>query len=617
MAGDCRGVWYTMSIMAPLVSCQSISKSFGARPLFADITLGIEADERLGLIGPNGSGKSTLLRLLAAEDRPDAGEITRRRTLRLVYLPQEDRFDADSTVDDVINAVLQDAVLEDYERDAQRNIALTAAGFENGEQNVGTLSGGWKKRLAIARALAQRPDLLLLDEPTNHLDLQGVLWLESLLKSAPFAFVLVSHDRYFLENVTNRIVELNRAYPEGYLSIKGNYSEFLIQKEDFLAAQQHRQHTLAGQVKREIDWLRRGPQARTTKAQYRIDAAHELIGELAEVKYRNSQDKSVTIDFTTSGRKTRELLVAKGISKTLGERRLFANVDVTLMPGTKLGLIGANGSGKTTLIRLLTGALEPDTGSIKRAGDLRVILFDQNRAQLDRALSLRNALSPNSDYVEFGGGKVHITSWAKRFLFRPEQLDSPVGGLSGGEQARILIANLMLQPADLLVLDEPTNDLDIASLEVLEESLQEFTGALLLVTHDRYMLDNVSNELLALDGQGGTAYFADYAQWEQLRAKQANPAGARSNGAKAPAAPKPNGASLRRLNTAEQRELANMEDTIMAAEGEVVTRQATLSDPVVFADHVKMQDALKQLEASQARVAALYTRWEELESRRA
>ena len=221
----------------------------------------------------------------------------------------------------MLNAALQDDVLEDYEREAQRSIALAAAGFENGDQIVGTLSGGWKKRLAIARALVQRPDLLLLDEPTNHLDLQGVLWLESLLKSASFAFVLVSHDRYFLENVTNRIVELNRAYPEGYLSIKGNYSEFLTQKEDFLAAQQHRQHALAGQVKREIDWLRRGPQARTTKAQYRIDAAHELIGELAEVKYRNSQDKSVTIDFTASGRKTRELLVAKGISKTLGERR--------------------------------------------------------------------------------------------------------------------------------------------------------------------------------------------------------------------------------------------------------------------------------------------------------
>ena len=603
--------------MAPLVSCQSISKSFGARPLFTDITLGIEADEKLGLIGPNGSGKSTLLRLLASEDKPDAGEITRRRALRLVYLPQEDRFAADMTVDEVINAALQDDPLEDYERDAQRSIVLAAAGFESGEQIVSTLSGGWKKRLAIARALACRPDLLLLDEPTNHLDLQGVLWLENLLKNATFAFVLVSHDRYFLENVTNRIVELNRAYPEGYLSIKGNYSEFLTQKEDFLAAQQHRQHALAGQVKREIDWLRRGPQARTTKAQYRIDAAHELIGELAEVKYRNSQDKSVTIDFTASGRKTRELLVAKGIGKTLGERRLFAGVDVTLMPGTKLGLIGANGSGKTTLIRLLTGQLEPDTGSIKRADGLRIVLFDQNRAQLDRTLSLRNALSPNSDYVEYGGGKVHVTSWAKRFLFRPEQLDSPVGGLSGGEQARILIANLMLQPADLLVLDEPTNDLDIASLEVLEESLQEFTGALLLVTHDRYMLDNVSNELLALDGQGSAAYFADYAQWEQLRAKPSEPANVKANGAKAPAAPKPSGAALRRLNTVEQRELAGMEDTIMTAEGDVEARQAALSEPSVFADHVKMQDALKSLEAAQARVTALYARWEELEARRA
>ncbi len=354
--------------MAPLVSCQSLTKSFGARPLFTEITFGIEADEKLGLIGPNGSGKSTLLRLLAGEDNPDAGDVTRRRNLRLVYLAQEDRFPDGLTVNDVLNAVLQAQPMEEYERDAERSRVLAATGFADGEQAVTTLSGGWKKRLAIARALVQRPDLLLLDEPTNHLDLQGVLWLESLLKTAPFAFVLVSHDRTFLENATNRIVELNRAYPEGYLSIRGNYSQFLMEKEDMLTAQQQQQHALAGKVKREIEWLRRGAQARTTKAQYRIDAANQLIGELAEVKYRNAQDKSVAIDFTASGRKTRELLVAKGIAKTLGQRQLFAGVDITLSPGTKLGLIGANGSGKTTLLRLLTGNLNFGRGYVAPRG---------------------------------------------------------------------------------------------------------------------------------------------------------------------------------------------------------------------------------------------------------
>lgn len=601
--------------MAPLVSCQSLTKSFGARPLFTEITFGIEADEKLGLIGPNGSGKSTLLRLLAGEDNPDAGDVTRRRNLRLVYLAQEDRFPDGLTVNDVLNAVLQAQPMEEYERDAERHRVLAATGFADGEQAVTTLSGGWKKRLAIARALVQRPDLLLLDEPTNHLDLQGVLWLESLLKTAPFAFVLVSHDRTFLENATNRIVELNRAYPEGYLSIRGNYSQFLMEKEDLLTAQQQQQHALAGKVKREIEWLRRGAQARTTKAQYRIDAANQLIGELAEVKYRNAQDKSVAIDFTASGRKTRELLVAKGIAKTLGQRQLFSDVDITLSPGTKLGLIGANGSGKTTMLRLLTGNLTSDAGTLRRADGLRIVLFDQNRAQLDKSLSLRNALSSNSDYVEYQGGKTHIATWAKRFLFQPEQLDMPVSQLSGGEQARILIANLMLQPADILILDEPTNDLDIPSLEVLEDSLEEFKGALILVTHDRYMLDNVSRELLALDGKGGTAYYADYAQWEQVQSRPAE-TGGKNMGAKTSPGAKPNEPAVRRLNTAEQKELTNMETTIMAAETDVEARQQVLSNSAVFSDHLKMQDALKALEAAQGRVTALYARWEELEARK-
>ena len=600
--------------MAPLVSCQSLTKSYGARPLFSDITFGIEADEKLGLIGPNGSGKSTLLRLLAGEDKPDAGEITRRRYLNLVYLAQEDRFPPDTTVDDVLDAVLQQQPMEDYERDAEKNRVMTATGFADGSQAVGALSGGWKKRLAIARALVQRPDLLLLDEPTNHLDLQGVLWLENLLQTAPFAFVLVSHDRTFLENITNRIVELNRAYPEGYLSIRGNYSQFLMEKEELLAAQQQQQHAMAGKVKREVEWLRRGAQARSTKAQYRIDAANQLIGEFAEVKYRNAQDKAVAIDFSASGRRTRELIVAKNLSKTMGQRQLFAGVDVTLSPGTKLGLIGANGSGKTTLLRLLTDTLQPDAGTIRRADGLRIVLFDQNRAQLDKTVSLRNALSPNSDYVEYQGGKTHIATWAKRFLFQTQQLDMPVSQLSGGEQARILIANLMLQPADVLILDEPTNDLDIPSLEVLEDSLEEFKGALILVTHDRYMLDNVSQELLALDGKGGVAYFADYAQWEQMQGRQSD--AAKTDNAKTPVGQKPNAVPLRRLSTAEQKELANMENAIMAAETDVETRQQALSDPTVFTDHLKMQDALKALETAQTRVATLYARWEELEARK-
>jgi ATP-binding cassette subfamily F protein uup len=605
--------------MALLLSCQSLTKSYGSRLLFRGINLGLSDDEKMGLIGPNGSGKSTLLRLLAGDEQPDSGEIARRRDVRMVYIPQEDLFPAGATVDEILNEALAGEPLEEYEITARRSMALAQVGFADGAAAVETLSGGWKKRLALARALVQRPDLLLLDEPTNHLDLQGVLWLEDLLKNAPFAFLLVSHDRTFLENVTNRMVELNRAYPEGYLRFEGAYSDFLLQKEEFLTTQEHQQHAMEGKVKREIEWLRRGAQARTTKADYRIQAANRMIGELADIKDRNASGRTVSIDFSASGRKTQELLVAKNIGIALGGRGLFSNLSFTLSPGVRLGLLGPNGSGKTTLLRLLAGALEPDSGTIKRADSLRIVLFDQNRAQLDKSLSLRNALSPNSDYVSYRGGSIHVSAWARRFLFRAEQLDMPVGSLSGGEQARILIANLMIQPADLLILDEPTNDLDIPSLEVLEESLEEFPGTLVLVTHDRYMLDEVSTEMLALDGSGGFGFYADYAQWEAIQEQQRAERERREKvqAVAAKAAPKPTTTTGRRLSTAEQRELNGMEEAIMAAEAEVEARQARMSDPAVVSDHIKIKQAWEAVQAAQEQVHQLYARWEELEARKA
>ncbi len=605
--------------MALLLSCRNLSKSYSNRPLFVDITMGISQGEHIGLIGPNGSGKTTLLKVLAGEEKPDSGEVSRRREVRLVYLAQEDLFPEADTVIEVLEYAMRGEHLEDYERAARINIIMSRVGFTEGEQSVRTLSGGWRKRLSVARALIQEPDLLLLDEPTNHLDLEGVLWLESLLKTASFGYILVSHDRYFLENVTRRVVELNRAYPEGYFNSEGAYSDFLIKKEAFLEAQAHKQHALEGQVKREVEWLRRGPQARTTKADYRIKAAGKLIGELADVKYRNTQGRAVDIDFTATNRKTKELLVGKGIEKSLGGRTLFTDLNVTLSPGTRLGLLGANGSGKTTLLRVLSGELSTDAGQVRGAEGLRIVRFDQNRQLLDRDTSLRRALSPNGDTVIYNDTPTHITSWAKRFLFRADQLDMPVSSLSGGEQARILIANLMLRPADLLIMDEPTNDLDIASLEVLEESLTDFPGALLLVTHDRYMLDNVSTQLLALDGEGGTAYFADYSQWESSRTLPAPVPGKSMKPASAPRAAAPTVAPvppIRRLSTLEQRELSGMETKILAAEVEVEKLQESLSRPPIASDHVKLQAAWKELDAAQKRVAALFARWEDLESRK-
>ena len=599
--------------MTPLLSCQSLRKAFSGHPLFQDISLGIGPNERIGLIGANGSGKSTFLKILAGLEPPDGGTVSRQKGLRVGTVAQENPFAPELTVVETLHAALQNEPMDDHEKTTQINIILNRVGFPDGEQVVRTLSGGWRKRLALACELIRQPDLLLLDEPTNHLDLQGILWLENLLKTAPFACLLVSHDRAFLESVVNRMIEFSRAYAEGYLSVNGTYTDLLIKREEYLNAQAAQQRALETQVKREIEWLRRGPQARTTKAKFRIEEAGRMMEELREVTTRNAQGRTADIDFSATERQTRALLVARDLSIARGGRTLFSGLSFTLSPGVKLGLLGANGSGKTTLLKLLSGELEPDAGRVVRAEGLRVVVFDQNREQLNKTLSLRQTLAPESDYVYYQGSPIHVASWAKRFLFRTEQLEMPVGALSGGEQARLLVARLMLRPADLLILDEPTNDLDIPTLEVLEESLQEFPGALVLVTHDRYMLDTLSTNLLALDGQGGFGFFADYSQWERTQAPPPAPLEPRAK--TAPAAPKPSPSAARRLTTAEQRELRQMEETILAAEEEVARLQAALSAPEVFSDYQKMQTCLQDLEAAQARVTRLYTRWEELESR--
>jgi ATP-binding cassette subfamily F protein uup len=602
--------------MAFLISCQEISKSYGARPLFRDITLGIDEGERLGLIGPNGAGKSTLLKIFAGLESADAGLVSGRRSLKMEYVHQSDAPPPGLTVEQALEDALVGEPLEDSERQVRVAVMLAQANFPRGDQLAEALSGGWRKRLAIARALIREPDLLLMDEPTNHLDLEGILWLEGLLKSASFAYVVITHDRYFLEKVTNRIVELNAAYPEGYLSVQGTYSDFLALRGDALEAQLRRQQALANKVRREVEWLGRTAEARSTKAQFRIKDAGRLMDDLADLKYRNTRNVAADIDFDSTGRKTKDLLIAKEVEKSMDGRKLFSGLNLALSPKMKLGLIGPNGSGKSTLIRLLTGVSEPDHGTIKRADGLRIVLFDQSRSQLNLDQSLRNALSPTGDTVIYRGAQMHVAAWAKRFLFDPAILEMSIRFLSGGEQARILLAQLMLQPADVLILDEPTNDLDIATLDVLEDSLTDFPGAIILVTHDRYLLDHVSTEVLALDGRGHATYFADYSQWERARELKAEAATAATAAAKAAVKPKVAEAPSRRLSTSEQRELNRMESKIEAADAELEAHRQRLSEPEVATDHLKLQACWKEIQAAEQRVADLYARWEELEAKR-
>jgi ABC transport system ATP-binding/permease protein len=582
---------------AIFISCKSLTKSFGARPLFEKLSLGLFEGERTGLIGPNGAGKSTLLRILAGVEKPDEGEVSSRRGLRVGYLAQQDRFEAasaDKTVRDEAAESLSGLGLDDWEVDMRVEQGLQDTGFLDPNQEINSLSGGWRKRLAILCQTIREPDLLLLDEPTNHLDLEGVLWLEGFLSGLRFSYMVVTHDRRFLERVTNRIIELDKRYPEGHFSTPGNYSQFLEKRQEFLDNQEATEASLTNTVREEIRWLRRGAKARTTKQQARIDRAGELIEDLAELKFRNAQGKAADIDFTGSDRQTRRLIEGLHIEKSMGGRKLFGPLDIRLAPGDKLGLLGENGSGKSTLLKILAGTLQPDAGVMKRADALRVVTFDQHRDHLDLDESLQRSLCPIGEHVEYKGNRIHVRGWAARFLFRQEQLHMPLRMLSGGEQSRVLIARLMLQSADVLLLDEPTNDLDLRSLEVLEQSMVDFPGALVLVTHDRYLLDRVSQSILALDGRGGARYYAELSQWETWRESQKD--------APAAAAPPP---PVPAKHSKEQRAL---ESEIQGLEKQLHKAHEALEAPAIASDHGELAKRQAKVDELKRSIDALYAK---------
>ncbi|MCH9609030.1 MAG: Vitamin B12 import ATP-binding protein BtuD [Chlamydiales bacterium] len=572
-----------------LLTAESISKSYGSRELFSHLNFSLFAKDRVGLIGKNGSGKSTFMKILAGLEECDHGSLSFKKGLKVGYLPQTCDFPDENPYELMLN----------YGDELSVKKWMSKLGFTGDELSAAHLSGGWKKRLRLVQEMLQDPDLLLLDEPTNHLDLEGVVFLERFLKHEVPSYILVSHDRYFLSHATNRILEIDPLYPEGLFSVNLSYQDFLVKKEAFLQGQLQKERSYSSKARRELDWLKASPKARTTKSKSRIDRANELFQDLADIKKRNLE-KRAEINFISNERETKRLLVAKNIGKSMGEKNLFSSLDFTLSPGSRLALMGPNGSGKTTLLRILADELKADLGTLKRADNLKAIYFDQHRNQLPDHLSLKEALSPNGDFVNFHGNRIHINGFCKRFLFTPDMLEMPIEKLSGGERARISIAHLMLQPADLLLLDEPTNDLDIPTLETLERSLLEFPGAVVLITHDRCMLDRTCNMFLSLNNG---AIYADYAKWSEAQVKPVK--------SKKTAPPIKKKASL---SYKEKREYEAIEGKILKLEEEGKRLTHQIEETNLSSE--KLTELCQAIALVDTQIEQLFLRFEELDQKR-
>jgi ATP-binding cassette subfamily F protein uup len=607
--------------MAILATARNLGKSFSARPLFEGVGFTLSEGERIGLIGPNGAGKTTLLRILAGVDSPDQGELALRRGLRVGHVAQVPAFQPGQTVREAVLEPTLGLADHDHQWQAAARADELIARLELSGPQAGTdapverLSGGWRKRVALARELVREPELLLLDEPTNHLDVESILWLESFLAQAPFATVTVTHDRLFLQRISNRILELDPRNEGGLLSVDGDYATFLERKEDLLAAQERRETTMRNTLRRETEWLRRGAKARSTKQQARIQRAEALTGAVEELSARNVTG-TAALDFGKAGRQPKRLIEAKGIAKSYAGKSIFQDIDLYLGPGSRLGLIGKNGCGKSTLLRVLVGQESPDKGEVLRADNLKVAYVEQQRESLDPNLTVIDTLCPGGDQVDFRGTWVHVNGYLSRFLFRTEQGKLRVGQLSGGEQSRLALARLMLRPANVLVLDEPTNDLDLATLDVLEDTLINFDGAVLLVSHDRYFLDRTTTSLLAFsDLPGGqVTHLVGLSQWEAWYAAELDEIAATTERDRPMSARSQSTAPRRKLSYKDQRDFDSIEARIAQAEARLAALEAEQSSPELASNASRLVELIAQIESARAEVDALYARWSELEA---
>lgn len=603
--------------LATLITLTDIQLAYGHHPLLDHADFAIQAGERIGLIGRNGAGKSSLLRLLDGRTVPDDGDIARNSGLRVATVEQEPELDENATVFDVVCNVEGDH--EDWQRPSRVRSMLEKLGLPADAQIAG-LSGGTRKRVALARALVEEPDLLLLDEPTNHLDFDGIAWLEEMLRSWRGAAVIITHDRRFLDAVTTRIVELDRGR---LLSFPGNFSQWQERKAQWLESERLEQARFDKLLAQEEVWIRKGVEARRTRNEGRVRRLESLRVQRAERRERIGDVSLALAEGQRSGKLVAEL---EHVSKTFGDKVVVDDYTTTILRGDRIGIIGPNGAGKTTLLKLILGEMQPDSGTTRLGTNVAVAYFDQMRAQLDENASLVDIISPGSEWVEIGGTRKHVMTYLGDFLFSPARAGSPVRSLSGGERARLLLARLFARPANVLVLDEPTNDLDIETLELLEELLQEYAGTVLLVSHDRAFLNNVVTQTIAFEGEGRWRdYVGGYDEWV---AQRPAPAAAASQDADAASKPVDESAARAKvarakpakptkMNAWDLRELEGLPDAIATLEAKQAELAGKLADGSLYRDApAEVERINSELAKLESELEEKFTRWELLEARR-
>ncbi len=607
--------------MAPILRLDDVSLAFGSRPLLEHASLQVEPGERVCVVGRNGEGKSSLLKLVAQVLRPDSGAVWLRPGTRRAVLEQDIVTVEHALVHEVVAAGLAglDGV-ESWEIPVRVATVLSQLGLD-GEARYENLSGGWRRRTLLARALVVEPELLLLDEPTNHLDIPAIEWLEQLLRGFRGALLFVSHDRRFVDRVATRIIDLDRGRLSSW---PGNYSDYAARKAAQLADEARANALFDKRLAQEEVWIRKGVEARRTRNEGRVRALMAMRTERRERRERTGQASMAVQEAAASSQLVFE---AEDAGVSFGGRTIFAGLTTRILRGERIGIVGPNGAGKSTLLKLLLGELEPTRGSVRRGARQEVAYYDQQRAQLDLDSPVAHNINARSDFVLVNGENRHISSYLRDFLFRPEQLLTPARALSGGERNRLLLARLFAQPANLLVLDEPTNDLDIDTLELLQELVGEFAGTLLLVSHDRAFLDEVVTSLLVLEGNGRVQDFVGgYSDWERWReardASQAKRARAASQpaaapdarpataAAAAPAAP----AARRKLSYKDQRELEALPARLEALEQRKAGLTAETQQPDFYArPHAQVAAHLQALADLDAEIEAAFSRWSELE----